>query len=212
MKNLCVIPLIAVLFGCASTERSVVPSEQPELVSMVPFPTFTSSYATGGLRLSVLLHVMEDGRINEVKMLGSSGSAAWDSSAIQSIKQWRFTVPHRNGVPVDTWFRQAIVVQFQEPAVRVLGELAVTRQDQADSLYQLIKAGKDFEALARQASVSLHGHCGFLGSVDLAMFPKQIRDKLQDLKVNDITTPIRVADKFIIYKRFEKNDPMGATE
>ena len=212
MKILVLIAVVLLFAGCATTEPAIVSPDQPELVSMVPLPPFISTYPLGGLHLGMLLHVMDDGKVSEVRLLSTSGNAAWDSGAVQSIKQWRYTAPKREGKPFATWFRQVVAVQFQEPVIRVLGELVVARKEDGDSLYKLIQAGIDFETLAKQSTLSLQGHCGFLGSVNLATFPKRIRDEVEALKVNDITKPIRVGDRYILYKRFKSNDPPGPAE
>jgi len=43
----------------------------------------------------------------------------------------------------------------------------------------------------------------FLGTIDIVMYPKHVRDELRKLDVNEITRPLRLGADYIIYKRYE---------
>lgn len=205
MKRL--ILLVGVLLtGCVATQQSNAPADQPELISMAPLPRILSVVPMEGFRLNVLLHVAEDGTVTEVRMLGSGGTPEWDSLAAQSIKKWRFTVPRRDGVPASLWIRKAVIVRIQERIVRNIGELVSATQHEADSLYSLMRAGADFDSLSRHIRGRVSGEHGeYLGAVDLAVFPQHVREVLQKLREDEITLPLRVGDRFVIYKRFRKD-------
>jgi len=196
--------LLIMLIGCTASRQTDVPIEQPELISTAPLPPLASVSSAGGLNLRVLLHVMEDGTVADAKLLESSEDSGWDSLALQSMKQWRYTAPRRNGAPSNIWVRQLVVVQVQEPIVMTLGELVSSNRQKADSLYSLIENGADFDALVKQITgVSSSEEGGFRGAVDIAMYPRHVRDQLKKLREDQVTRPLRVGLNYVIYKRFK---------
>ncbi len=206
MKYLVVFFLV-LLIGCGTTQPLDTPRDQPEVISMAPLPSYPSTVPLTGLRFTVMLHVMENGTVGEASMIGTSGAVDWDSMAIQSIKLWKFQPAKQNGRPVASWLRQAVVVQIQEPIVLYLGELVLPRQESADSLYALLTNGMSFEALAMQSVAASHDHGGYLGAVNIAIFPKPVRERLKDLRIGEVTPPIRLGSDYVIYKRFKSDGP-----
>jgi TonB family protein len=187
--------VLLILAGCGGSQQIAVPTERLELISMTPLPPIGSiSYATG-MKLNLLIHVLQDGTVESVKMLGSSGDGEWDSLALQAMKQWRYAPPRRDGVPIDLWFRELVVVQIQEPIVMTIGELASASIQEADSLYTLLEKGTDLDALFRQA----------IGTFDIMKYPPAVREKLRRLSQGECTRPFRVGDRYVIYKRFRKS-------
>ncbi len=117
------------------------------------------------------MHIREDGTVENVKMLGSSGDGEWDSLATLSMKQWRYSPYRRAGVPVDLWFRQVVVVQIQEPVVMTIGEIVSSSLHGADSLHALLEAGTDMDSVFRRA----------LGTFDIVRYPQNVREALRRL-------------------------------
>ena len=188
-----VFPVIILLFtGCSVTQRMEAPETRLELIEMTPLPAIESPALAAGVKMNVLLHVLQDGTVENVKMLGSSGDAAWDVLALESIRHWRYAAPRRDGVPVDAWFRQLVVVQIQEPIVMNIGESLFASQREADSAYVLLEKGMDLDALFKSS----------VGSVNIMNYPQQVRDQLKRLKEDETTRPLRLGDKYVIYKRF----------
>lgn len=185
---------LMLLAGCGGSQQVAVPTEPVELISMTTLPPITWISYTTGMKLNVLIHVMQDGTVENVKMLGSSGDDEWDSLALQAMKQWRYAPPRRDGVPTDLWFRQMVVVQIQEPIVMTIGELVSPSLSKSDSLYAMLEKGTDLDTLFRQA----------IGTFDITKYPPNVRDRLRKLKQGEITSPLRVGDKYVIYKRFRK--------
>lgn len=207
MKKLLVVLFMFLIAGCGTTQIPQSTGDQPEVISMAPLPPYPSTLPMTGLRFTVMLHVMEDGTVGEASMVGSSGITEWDSLAVQSVKLWKFQPARQNNKPVASWLRQAVIVQVQEPIVMYLGELVMARKEGADSLYALLANGMSFEALAKQSVAASRDHGGYLGAVDLAIFPKPVRDQLKVLDIGDITKPIKMGSDWVIYKRFDKGGP-----
>jgi TonB family protein len=192
------------LLGCASVQESEVPIDQPELIRMAPFPVAGTAFAAGQLKLNVLLHVAGDGTVSDVRLLAGTGIAQWDTLAIQSIKQWVFRPARRDGLPVDAWIRQVVVVRVQEPLKIKLSQLVFTTRQEADSQYQRLEHGADFDTLVQESGGTPGAErSGFLGEVDVAVYPPVVREALRRLREGEFTHPLRVGDRYIIYKRLK---------
>ena len=195
------------LMGCAAVQPTDSSIQPPELISMTRLPQNDQASPAGALRLTVALHILENGTVSDAKVIESSGFENWDSAVVKSARQWRYTAARRNGRPIDLWLRQPVVVRPQEPVIRILGELVSSTRQEADSLYNLLLVGADFDVLAGRSGEGLVGEQSrFLGAVDIAIYPQNIRGTLQSLRENDVTRPLRVGEKYIIYKRFKKSD------
>lgn len=204
MKPQIIFLLAFIIIGCAANQQTESPSQQPELISMTSLPSIAPTSSTIGLKLNVLFHVKGDGWVTEVKLLGSSGDPEWDRAAVDSMKQWRFTANHFDSLSAGQWIRSMIVLQVQEPTVLTLGEMSVDTPQAADSLYALIQTGTEFEVLSKQVAPGASTPIGkFLGAVDIARYPKHVRDSLRRLGMNDCTHPIRIGSKFTIFKRYK---------
>ncbi len=186
--------VLLMLAGCGGSQQIAVPTERLELISMTPLPPVTSISYAMGMKLNLLIHVLQDGTVESVRMLGSSGDGEWDSLALQTMKQWRYAPPRRDGVPTDMWFRELVVVQIQEPIVMTIGELVTASSLEADSLYSLLVKGTDLDPLFRQTT----------GTFDIMKYPPTVREKLRKLGRGECAGPFQVGDKYVIYKRFRK--------
>jgi len=197
--------LLILMAGC-STSYQVSPSlEPPELVSLVPLPPYRGISFGQNLKLDLVMLVTKEGIVRDVQCLNSSGNSEWDSLALRSVRGWRFTSPRRNGEPTDLWIRQSVTVEFQEPVMMVLGEVSSTSERFADSLFQLLDSGVDFGALLAQPSTSVPQlQVNILGTVDVTQYPPRVREALQRLRIGDITHPVRVGERYFIYKRLSK--------
>lgn len=183
---------LLVLVGCGGSQQMAVPTERLELVSMTPLPPISlSSYATE-MRLIVVMHILEDGTVENTRMLGSSGDSDWDSLALQVMRQWRYARPRHDGVPMDVWIRQPLFIHIQEPIVMTVGELVSASLREADSLCVLLEKETDLDPLFKQA----------IGTVDIVKYPPDVRDQLKRLSRGENTSPLRVGDMYVIYKRF----------
>jgi len=204
MQRILLLSLI-LFVGCATvpqTEQAVV---APELISLAPLPPYRGTTFRQNLRLEILMYVTKTGTVEDAQLQGTSGDPQWDSLALKAVRDWRFTAPKRNGIPTDLWIHQVVTVQFQEPVLMVLAEIVCGSQHQGDSLYAMLEQGADFATLARQAGGSLSSaNGGSLGTVDISLYPPQVREALRKLSVGDLTHPIRIGDKFTIFKRLPK--------
>ncbi len=215
MKPLTLVLVLLLLAGCSTGWQSAPPAAQRDLLVIEPLPPLSTPPAARGLQLNVLFHVQRDGTVSEVRFLGQgSGNARWDSLARQAMLRWQFMRIPGDGPPIDTWIRQPVIVQVQqsEPMVMLLGQIMTAGRKEADSLYGLLAAGASFDVLAKGSHVATGGRSGYLGPIDIASFPAEIKAELQSLEANKITEPLRIGDRFVIYKRFTKESAAAITE
>jgi TonB family protein len=189
------------LAGCGVTQQ--IPFEQPELISMSALPPAPAHSYVNQLKLNVLFRVLKDGTVTDVRILGTSGESKWDAAAIDSMKQWRFATAFDDTSTAGRWIRYTLVVGIQEPMVMNLGELVLSTQAEADSLYHLLETGIAFDTLARHVRKGSADEAGrYLGMIDIARYPGHVRDELRTLAESNFTHPIRVGHNYVIYKRF----------
>ncbi len=202
MPRIMLLLLLSLLIGCGTgteTESSIVP---PELVTLSPLPPYRAPSVRPSIKLDMLILVTKEGLVEDAKLQGSSGDPEWDSLALKAVRQWQFTPPTRNGQPTDLWIRQQVTVQFQEPILLTLAEIICSTQQDGDTLYQMLEQGADFAALARQTGRSpSNAPDGYLGTVDISLYPPQVREALRSLSVGETTKPIRLGAKYVIFKR-----------
>ena len=199
---------LGLLIGCSVSLQDGTLTDTSEVVSMSPLPPLASSFPAGVLKLNVLFRVLNDGSVAEVNMLVPTGDPVWDASAIDSMRQWRFTADPHDTLATDRWIRMAVLVRVEESIVMNLGELIAAGRQEADSLHSLLVGGIDFLTLAKQVRVGSSNTIGrSLGAIDIARYPRHVRDELRKLRVNGMTEPIRLGGNFVIYKRFALDRP-----
>ncbi len=207
MKNLSlflfVSTVLILLSGCATTQQPAASPDQPELISMTSLPPVSSMYPASGLKLKMLFHVKHDGSVMEVKMMNSSGDPTWDKGAVDSMGKWQFSAFPASDASTDKWVRNSVILQVQEPLILTLGEIITTNKQVADSLYNALKGGADFDAMIKLVPPGATQPLGkFLGATDIARYPKVVRDALRKLGINEITEPLRIGKEYIMYKRY----------
>ncbi|MGB2870088.1 MAG: TonB family protein [Bacteroidota bacterium] len=200
MKNFAFLLLFAA--GCAAVPLSQSPETLPVLVFQAPLPAVQGMYSVNPLRLELKMYVGKDGAVQKASFVTSSGDADWDATALIEIKKWKFLPAMVGGKPVPIWINQGVIVRFQEPLMMALAEIVCPDRAMADSVYELLVKGEDFDVLARTVSTGTTRMIGAMpGSVDIRTFPFFIQEKLERLKVGNVTEPIQLGQQFVIYKR-----------
>ena len=195
------IPIMFLLAGCSAIPPSELPVEPPELVSSTSLPPITSIVPGDGMKFTVMIHVMSDGTVGGVKVLRSGAEPEWDSLALDSIMKWRFIAGRRDGTPVDIWIRQPLVIQIRNPILRTLAQIVCANEREADSLYALLALGADFDSIFRQSPPSPGTRDGYIGSVDISVYPTSLRNELLRLREGEVSRPVRHGSRFVIYRR-----------
>ena len=197
--------LIFLLAGCSAVQQTDTPFQPPQLVKSAPLPPIVSYVPSGGMKFDVTVLVQKDGTVSDVKLTESSGDLNWDSLALHSIMKWQFIPARREGMPVKVWVHQPLLVQLRDPIIRTLAGLVSETMERADSLYQLLEHGVDFDTLLRQSDQVSGERGGSLGAVDISMYAPPLRDELLRLREGEVSRPLRIGDRFVIYKRLKKD-------
>jgi len=190
--------------GCASMQQTDNASV-PQLLLKHPFPPIPESFSRTSFDLDVVLFILEDGSVGKARLLKGSNDASWDSLALASIKQWRFTPARSEKQPISTWFRLRTNVRYAELQIMNLAEILCTTPEEADSVYEAIEQGHDFGELAMRYSVDPSREMkGMLGEVNINMYPEDIFKSIGKLPINAYTKPMRYGDLYVIFKRLKK--------
>ena len=195
---------IVCLIGCSSMKQTSDTSA-PQLLLKHPLPLIPESFPRLSFDLDVVLFILEDGSVGKARLLNGSDDASWDSLALASIKQWRFTPARSENQPISTWFHLRTTVIYAKLKIMNLAEILCTTSEEADSVYKAIEQGHDFGELAMRHSVDPSREMkGILGEVNIDMYPENIYKSLGKLAINAYTRPIKYGDLYAIFKRLEK--------
>jgi hypothetical protein len=202
MKKIIIPICLIVLTSCYlfRTEKDTI--TEPRLLKQSSLPAVPSSLYNHDFEFFCELLIVEDGSVQRAKMLSSSGDKTWDSLATISLFDWKFTPALLNGIPIKKVIHNKINVVFVEPIIISLSEILCNKIEEADSLYSALLKGSDFSELAKKYSVSTSKDIGgYLGTVNIQFYTKEIRQILNDLSVNEFTRPLSYGSDYIIFKR-----------
>ena len=190
--------------GC-SFMKEIPDGSMPHLLIQSPLPPFPETLTHQVTELEIVIFVLEDGTVGKARMLKGSGDAEWDSLALSSMKQWRFTPARMDNKPVSSWFHMKSTIRIASPQYMNLAEILCTTEEEADSVYDAIGQGKNFNELAMRCSVDPSREMGgILGNVNINLYPENIRKPLSKLVINDYTKPLKYGDLYAIFKRLGK--------
>jgi TonB family protein len=194
-----VLAILLLLSACSVTQETGLVTPRQELVKVSSLPAPIAPASAMGLKLGVQFRVLHDGTVAEVRVLKSGGDQRWDSTVVEVMKQWRFSMSFDDTASGGHWYHYLFDVHIGQPLVLTLGELVAAGQQEADSLYELLNGGLTF--------ASVRGR--FLGAVSIETYPERVRNELRKLHVNDFTHPLRLGKDYVIFMRFEdtKNLP-----
>jgi TonB family protein len=204
MKHLVFFLCLGYFIGCSSTQQATDDSF-PQLLTRTPLPVIPSSVSQPYFEMDMVLFILEDGSVNNVRMRRGSGDNVWDSLAVASIKQWRFVPARLENNVVSTWFRLKLTVKYANPRYLSLAEILCNTKDAADSVYEALLQGENFGELATRYSVTpSRAQKGILGEVDINLYSENIGKAIQQLGVEEFTKPVKFGDQFAIFKRLQK--------
>ncbi len=157
------------------------------------------------MRIELKIHVADDGSVPDVLFLDGSGSDEWDSAASTAIRKWKYSPARYQEKPVSIWLHQTAVIQFSEPQYLLLAEILCQTPEEADSAYALLEQGWSFSDVAEKYSVaSSRGMDGRLGTVNIQIYPQQIKIILARLNREQYTSPIKYGERYAIFKRLKE--------
>jgi len=203
MKRLVFILCLGCFIGCSTTQQTTDDSI-PQLLMRTPLPLIPATILQPYFEMDMVLHILEDGSVDHVKMRKASGDADWDTLAIASILQWKFTPARFEGQAVSTWYHLRTTVRYANPKYCCLAEIVCATQNDADTVYAALEQGEDFGKLALQYSTAPSKEKnGLLGEIDVNLFPESICKVLRELSKDEFSKPVKHGDKFIIFKKMK---------
>lgn len=184
-----------VLNGCTAKREAGSPVETTEL------PVFEGEKETDYLELSVLFLLSEDGSVEDLQLVNSSGDALWDSAAIDSIKNWRFPPTSESE---KKWVRRTVRIEIIPAEIINLGELVFRNKNEADLMYSRLRAGVSFERMVRetQQGNTLAREGRFRPDVETAEYPIKISQMLMKLEEGQYSKPVPMDGEYLIFKRY----------
>jgi TonB family protein len=204
MKRSFVVAILILLSGCKSLELPEAPETLPQLVYQAPLPPWPESSLLRELRLDLEIYVGTDGLVRDAVLITPTVFSEWNRRALEEVRKWRFSPAMARGKPVPLWIRQTVRVQFEQPMVMVLAEIAVSEAALADSLHRLLESGVPFDTLARRFSVAASRELGgVLGEIDVRTLPNEVRRELVKLQEGEFSEPLVLGQRYVIYKRLK---------
>jgi TonB family protein len=192
----------AIAGGCASTESVDMPEKMPRLIEQEPFPPMSDALLSRHSELNLRILIAEDGSVLKAELLNPSNDAAWDALASDRMKQWKFSPAIHNGKPVSMWINFHAHVKCETPVYIGLAEIECESASVADSVYALLRAGRDFGLLVSNFSIAKSkGNRGDLGQVDISRYGESVKQVLAGLKENTFTEPLPMGEHYVIFKR-----------
>ncbi len=208
MSGLKFLPLLSVslvIFGCSmfgGLESNAIP---PTLVQKTAFPPLPSTVTSKTVDLKTDLIVSKTGSVVWASLLNSSGDPAWDSAAVRSIMNWKYSPATLNGNPVQMRISQVAHVIYTPPLMMILSQIVCTNAKEADSVYAALQAGESFDSLASVISPANSViRSGYMGEVDIRQYSDEIQDEILKLKVNTYTQPLKLGIYYAIFMRHEQ--------
>lgn len=208
MKNL--IAVVVMFAGCTFFSETQRPDVLPELVYRTALPIVPADWSESRPKIEVLFHLSRFGEVTDAHFVSSTGNDAWETEALEEMRQWRFSPARLGQDSVPVWIRVPISVRFIDMKVLNLAQLVCGDRSCADSAYRLLQAGHQFESIVHElASTSPGTYEKNIGRTDIRIYSKQIQDELAKLKENGFTRPLRIGGSFVIFKRLPRNPVSG---
>ncbi len=90
-----------------------------------------------------------------------------------------------------------------------VAEVVVPTKESADEVVQAIKAGGNFEAIARERSTAASkAKGGLVGWVKKGHYPAAVESVLKDMQPGDLSAPIKTKDGYVIVVLEDKRNPI----
>ncbi len=203
--GICVLLFNFVLIGCSASEESANDfDETPKLRDYSP-PEFPPSVFLSNRveEVELRLLISEEGKVEKVLILRSTGNRECESAAMEAAMKWRYSPARKKGKPVVVWVEQKVTFKVKPMLLVSFYELEVSSQELADSLWQLLNDGENFSTLARKYSIAKSvAEGGFRENVISDVLDPNVAAALAKLRDGELSHPVRTKKgDFVILKR-----------
>jgi hypothetical protein len=207
MKKIFFICLFFITSGCTVFQPEEANLIQPKLLMQSELPPLRQSTFSNYFEFYCEMQINIHGEVERAKLLTSSGDAEWDSLAELSLLKWKYSPAIYDGHPIKLLISRKIRVVFAEPIIFSIAEIQLDNREVADSVYQALLNGADFNLLVQNHSTSdSKTNNGFIGNVNVKHFSEDISFELSQLKEGEFTKPLNFGDHYIIFKRIKLNN------
>ena len=204
MKKIIFICLFLITSGCTVFQPDETTLIQPRLLKQSELPALRESLFSNIFEFYCEMLINTNGDVERAKLLTGSGDETWDSLAVLSLLNWKYTPAMYGGHPIKLLVRRKIKVVFVEPKVLSLNEIQLDNFTLADSVYHALLSGADFTSLVLKYSISPTREIkGYLGEVNIKHFSDTISVALSELDEGEFTKPLHYGGHYIIFKRLK---------
>jgi TonB family protein len=202
MKNIVFLFCSVLLLSCSTIQQTETSTVQLELLEKYALPSIPPEIYRPNLKISARMLINREGKVQEVKLLTSSGNNLWDTDVISALKKWRYTAPVVDNVPSTVWIRQDIRVMIGEPNYISFYEILCADVVNANEVYEALKRGEDINVITLKYSVDpLKAQGSIHRKVDVNQYPEYLKKEILRLSTGEFSQPIRYGDNYIIFKK-----------
>lgn len=193
-----------IFWSCSAARLENSKITKPEVIEQYPLPPLPSSIYESTFIIYFNLYIAKDGSVQDVFIKDDRVSKKWIAEAKSSILKWKYTPALENDKPISIWIIQKTIIKIEQPLFMVLSEMQFDSLSTAQKVFNLLKEKKDFGKLARSYSTANSSKIGgYLGKVNIIIYPETIKEEILKLKYDDFTPPLKYAGKFVIFKRLK---------
>lgn len=207
MNKIFFICLFVITSGCTVFQPEETTLIQPKLLKQSELPPLRESITNNYFEFYCEMMIDTNGEVERAKILNGTNDPVWDSLAVLSLIEWKYTPAIYGGHPINLLVRRKIKVVFAEPRYISLAEIQCDNRENADTVYSALLNGIDFTSLVLTYSTSeSKNNNGLIGDVNIKHFSDEISLAILQLNEGEFTKPLSYGNHFIIYKRLKLNN------
>jgi parvulin-like peptidyl-prolyl isomerase len=207
MKKFIFICLFFLASGCTVFQPEESTLIQPTLLKQSELPSLRESTTNNYFEFYCEMMIDTNGNVLRARILNGTNDPVWDSLAVLSLLDWKYTPAIYGGHPINLLVRRKVKVVYAEPRYISLAEIQCDSREDADTVYSALLNGIDFTSLVLNYSTSSSkARNGLIGDVNVKYFSDDISLAISQLNEGEFTKPLSYGNHFIIYKRLKLNN------
>ncbi len=206
MRRVLILVILPVCLLACRSSRETKNDVPIQLVEKTLLPDFEGAAHPMRSRFQVMIRVKPDGSVEEARNMNPIINAEWDAAAIDSIKKWRFTSFSSEDFPDGVVLQFPIKIEMiHESEIVTTGELWFASRAKADSIYDQLRAGRDFFDFVTSLQLDESIDVAFYQrTMEVGNYPRQAQKVVDRLRAEDFSKPVRVRDHYVIYRKMEE--------
>lgn len=207
MKKFFFICLFLLASGCTVFQPEESTLIQPTLLKQSELPPLRESITNNYFEFYCEMMIDTNGNVLRARILNGTNDPIWDSLAVLSLMDWKYTPAIYGGHPINLLVRRKVKVVYAEPRYITLAEIQCDSREVADTVYTALLNGIDFTSLVLTYSTSSSkARNGLIGDVNVKYFSDDISLAIRKLNEGEFTKPLSYGNHYIIYKRLKLNN------